>query len=77
VNDKKARRAKGMRIYASWIVLTKASGHASLLAPKDPRKCLGRSCAPLKAMTHGVPAQMLFFAIEAFGDSGGQPVETK
>jgi hypothetical protein len=66
-----------MRIYAGCMVLTKASRHASLLAPKDPCKCLGRSCVLLKAMTHGVPAQMLSFAIEAFGDSGGQPVETR
>jgi hypothetical protein len=65
VNDKKARRAMGMRIFANGKVLTKAARHASSLAPDDPRNCPGRSCALRFPAVLGGLAQMNPSAVEA------------
>ena len=54
-----------MRIFASCMVLTKASRYASLLAPMDPRNCPGRSCALLRPVLQGGLAQMNPSALEA------------
>jgi hypothetical protein len=64
VNDKKARRAMGMRIFASCTVLTKASRYGSLLAPMDPRNA-GKLCALLCPELLGGLAQMNPSAVEA------------
>jgi hypothetical protein len=54
-----------MRIFASCVVLTKASRFAYLLAPMDLRTCPGRSCTLLRSMLPGGPAQIDPPAIEA------------
>jgi hypothetical protein len=65
VNYKKARRAVGMRKFASCTVLTKAFRYAGLLAPMDLRNCPGRSCALLRPILQRGLAQMNPSAVEA------------
>lgn len=54
-----------MRIFASCMMLTKAPPYSSLLACMDLINCAGRSCALLRPMLLGGPAQICPFAIEA------------
>lgn len=54
-----------MRIFASCMVLTKASRYASLLALMDPRNCPDGSCALLRPMMQDGPVQIHLSAVEA------------
>jgi hypothetical protein len=54
-----------MRIFASSMVLTKASRYFSLLAPMDLLTCPGRLCTLLSSMLRGGPTQIDLPAVEA------------